>query len=205
VVKSASGGGLASVRSSFRQLAKRILPDSVVQRIRRRRATRDYLKALGYELVERETRLEYLEGQVAARRDGFYERIVKDVLERTELVLQELDRRIEGLSARNGERLNAVEEQLVQLREELGRLRHLSDTAVASSPEVPGSDAASASQGDPAQRAGGAEADPLENAELTLADAKETDPAPPGGGGGRPVAPGNGRLAAAQRAATTAE
>jgi len=121
---------LSPIRDFFRRIVVRILPKSVVNKLRARRARKRYLKALGYELLERETRLDYLEGRVAARRDGFYERIVKDVLERTELILQELDRRIEGVSARTGERLNAVEEQLVQLREEIGRLRQLSDPAL---------------------------------------------------------------------------
>ncbi len=155
-------GKLAPIRSFFRRLAVRVLPESTVDRLRARRARKQYLKALGYELVERETRLEYLEGRVAARRDGFYERIVKDILERTELVMQELDRRIEGLSARSGERLDAVEEQLVQLREELGRLRRLSE------------------------------------AELTDLEARTRE-------ADRPDTSGNGRLAAAEHAATTAE
>jgi len=118
---------LSPIRGVFRRIAVKLLPNSLVNRLRARRARKRYLKALGYELMERETRLDYLEGRVAARRDGFYERIVKDVLERTEIILQELDRRIEGVSARTGERLNAVEEQLVQLREEMGRLRQVSD------------------------------------------------------------------------------
>jgi hypothetical protein len=153
---------LAPIRSFFRRLAVRVLPGPVVDLLRARRARKHYLRALGYELVERETRLEYLEGQVAARRDGFYERIVKDVLERTEIVMQELDRRIEGLSARSGERLNAVEEQLVELREELGHLRRLSEAELAD----------------------------LE------ARTREAD---------RPDTSGNGRVAAAEHAATTAE
>lgn len=155
-------GKLAPIRSFFRRLAVRVLPESTVDRLRARRARKQYLKALGYELVERETRLEYLEGRVAARRDGFYERIVKDILERTELVMQELDRRIEGLSARSGERLDAVEEQLVQLREELGRLRRLSEAE-------------------------------LTDLEARTREADRTDTS------------GNGRLAAAEHAATTAE
>ena len=113
----------APIRAFFRRVAKRLIPRRLVNWYRRRKVTRQYLSALSYELLERETRLDYLEGRVAARRDGFYERMVHDVLERTELVLQELDRRIEGLRARAGQRQDAVEEQLVQLREELALLR----------------------------------------------------------------------------------
>lgn len=90
---------------------------------RRRRATRRYLEALSYELLERETRLDHLEGRIAARRDGFYERIVADVLERTEIILQELDRRIEGLTARTGQRLSGLEDEIAALRKELEGLR----------------------------------------------------------------------------------
>ena len=169
----------AGVRGFVRRGIVRILPRSLVNKLRRRRVMKQYLKALSYELLERETRLDYIEGRVAARRDGFYERIVKDVLERTELILQELDRRIEGLSARSGERMNAVEEQLLQLREEIGRLRqlsepdlrHVSERARAEVPEVPS-----------------AESD----------DQAET------GGGGRDTS-GNGRIRSGAPAATSAE
>jgi hypothetical protein len=177
----ANSGKQAGVRASVRRLAVRVLPRSVVDRIRRRRATKQYLKALGYELVERETRLEYLEGRVAARRDGFYERIVRDVLERTELVLQELDRRIEGLSARSGERLNAVEEQLVQLREELGRLRRLSDEELGRLGPV-----------DQPQEPAGLRPEEAEPAAAPAADPERS-------------ASGNGRIAEPEHAATTAE
>ena len=111
------------VRSFVRRTAVWILPERVVDRYRRRRVTRAYLDALSWELLERETRLDYLEGRVAARRDGFYERIVRDVLERSELILQELDRRIEGLSTRSGQELAAVEEQLSGLRQQVEALR----------------------------------------------------------------------------------
>jgi hypothetical protein len=106
----------------LRKVARTILPDRFVDWYRRKRATRQYLEALSYELLERETRLDHLEGRIAARRDGFYQRIVTDVLERTELILQELDRRIEGLSARTGQRLSSVEEQLTAIRKDLDRL-----------------------------------------------------------------------------------
>jgi hypothetical protein len=112
------------IRWFVRRLGKRVIPQRMVYRYRRRKITKQYLKALSYELMERgETRLGYLEGRVAARRDGFYERIVHEVLERTDIVLQELDRRIEGLRARGGQRQDAVEEQLVQLRQEVALLR----------------------------------------------------------------------------------
>jgi hypothetical protein len=92
------------VRRKLAGIAKRVLPKRFVRWYRRRRALRKYLRALAYEVYERQVRIELddLEGRIAARRDGFYERLVKEVLERTDLILQELDRRIEGLTSRHG-------------------------------------------------------------------------------------------------------
>ena len=138
-------GKTASARSAVRRGVIKVTPKPLVSRRRRKRAMKRYMKALSFELLERETQLDYIEGRVAARRDGFYARMVREVLERTEMILQELDRRIEGVSARGGERMNAIEEQLFQLRDEIGRLRQLSDPelhgvglrARAEVPEVP--------------------------------------------------------------------
>jgi hypothetical protein len=120
----------AATRTLVRWTVLKPVPDRVINKLRRRRATRAYLDALSWELLERETRLDYLEGRVAARRDGFYEHMVKDVLERTEIILQELDRRIEGLTARTGERFQSLEEQVEALRTELARLRVEAETGV---------------------------------------------------------------------------
>jgi len=135
----------APARSAVRRGVIKVTPKPIVTRRRRKRAMKRYMKALSYELLERETQLDYIEGRVAARRDGFYERMVREVLERTEMILQELDRRIEGVSARGGERMNAIEEQLVALREELTHLRRVQEPllrdigarARAEVPEVP--------------------------------------------------------------------
>jgi hypothetical protein len=96
---------------------------------------RQYLRSLGYEIYDRTVRLELedLEGRIAARRDGFYERLVRDVLERTELVLQELDRKIEAASARQGNDLRELRHEVQSLRdlatpEPRGELRPLPST-----------------------------------------------------------------------------
>ena len=106
-------------------MAKRVLPTEFVDWYRRRRATRRYLRTLGYEIYDRQVRmqLEDLEGRIAASRDGFYEQLVKDVVERSDLIIQELDRRIEGLAARHGNELRALRQQVEALRAELGELR----------------------------------------------------------------------------------
>ena len=98
----------------LRDIAKKILPRSFIEWYRRRRAFRQYLGALAIEVYDRGMRLEVedLEGRIAARRDGFYEHLVKDVLERTELVLQQLDRKIEGVSARHGNELRALQQEV---------------------------------------------------------------------------------------------
>ena len=114
---------------SLRNLLKRILPTSWVDRYRRRRALRRYLKDLAYEIYDRTIRLERedltdeLEERIAARRAGFHERLVRDVLERTELVLQELDRKIEGVSARGGRDRRRIEEEVAELRRSVDQLR----------------------------------------------------------------------------------
>ena len=109
------------MRQWLLDIAKAILPDRSIDWYRRKRATRRYLEALGYEIYDRQIRLELedLEGRVAANRAGFTEQIVKDILERTELVLQGLDRRIEGVSARHGQAIEDLRAELEGLRAEL--------------------------------------------------------------------------------------
>ena len=105
----------------LRNIVKRVLPAPALEWYRRRRAVKQYLRSLGYEIYDRTVRLELedVEGRIAARRDGFYERLVHDVLERTELVLQELDRKIEGLNARHGNEIRELRAEVLSLRETL--------------------------------------------------------------------------------------
>ena len=81
------------------------------------------MKGLSVEVLERERRLEHLEGRVAASTRGFYHQIVTDVLERTDIILQELDRRVEGVAARTEESVASLEAELATLREDVQRLR----------------------------------------------------------------------------------
>jgi hypothetical protein len=101
---------------ALRNFLKRVLPPRAVHWIRRRRAARRYLKALSYELVERDTRLDDIDARVAIHSDGFYQRMVREILERTDVVLHELNRRIEGQGARHDERLLVVEAEMAALR-----------------------------------------------------------------------------------------
>jgi hypothetical protein len=108
----------------LRDIAKKILPKPVLEWYRRRRAVRQYLRSLGYEIYDRTVRLELedVEGRIAARRDGFYERLVQDVLERTELILQELDRRIEALTARHGNEIRELRSEVRAIRESMSAI-----------------------------------------------------------------------------------
>lgn len=107
----------------MRDFLKRVLPRPIVNWIRRRLAVRRYLRAISFELLARDTRLDDLEAQIAARRDGFYDRLVLDVLDRTDLVLKEIDRKVEGVNARHTERLAELEAQLRELAAAVERLR----------------------------------------------------------------------------------
>jgi len=88
---------------------------------------RIYLRELSYEVYDRTIRieLEETEERIAARREGFYGRLVQDVLERTDVVLQQLDRRIEGVSTRHGGDIRELREELAALRSELEELRRV--------------------------------------------------------------------------------
>ncbi len=114
------------MRQFLLNIAKRVLPDPFVDWYRRRRAMRRYLRDIGYELYDRQVRLdlEDLEGRIAARRHGFTEQLTKDILERTDLILQELDRRIQGVEARHGNELRRLREEVEALQDELGHLRN---------------------------------------------------------------------------------
>jgi len=107
----------------FRKFVIKLLPYRLVEWYRRKRSIRRYMKGLSVEVLERERRLEHLEGRVAASQRGFYAQIVKDLLERTDIILQELDRRVEGTAARTEESVASLEAELAALREDVQRLR----------------------------------------------------------------------------------
>src|SRR5919201_6441017 len=85
-------------------------------RVRRRRALRRYLEQLSQDLAERESQLDRLEERVASEREGFHDRLVRDVLARAEILLNELDRRIDQLDAQTRAELADVERRLEELR-----------------------------------------------------------------------------------------
>jgi hypothetical protein len=103
---------------SLREIGKKVLPSGVVDSYRRRRAVRRYLRSLGYELHDRHSKmeLEELEGRILVRRPDITERLAKDILTRTDLLMQELDRQVEAIRARHGTELHELREQVAQLR-----------------------------------------------------------------------------------------
>ncbi len=109
----------------IRDLVKKALPPKYLAAYRRRRLLRQYLRALGWELYERQTTLgwsqEEIEEKIAARHDGFYQRMVREVLERTDLVLQGLDRKIEGVGTRHENELRALRDEVAALRAMMDR------------------------------------------------------------------------------------
>ena len=113
------------MRETAANLVKRVMPASFAHWYRRQRAGYRYVQSLGEELTDRNTRLdmEHLDQRVVTDRMGFYERLAKEVLERTEVVLQELDRKIEGVAARQGAEIRSLRAEVEALRAELEQAR----------------------------------------------------------------------------------
>jgi hypothetical protein len=113
------------VRRSVASFAKKVLPEDAIDRYRRRRALRRYLRSLSYEIYDRQQKLrvEELEGTILARRPDITERLMKDLLDRMDLLLQQLHRQVEGLSARHGSQIDELRTDVDQLRSTLHDLQ----------------------------------------------------------------------------------
>lgn len=123
--------------SALRNLAKKVLPAWAIERYRRRRTLQRYLKSLSHELYDRQAKLdvEQLEGAILARRPDLTDRMLKDILERTDIVLKEFDRQIEGLRARHGNELRVLREEMAAVRTSLAELEQQLDRAGARAPD----------------------------------------------------------------------
>jgi hypothetical protein len=127
----------------FREFLKKTLPFPIVNWLRRWLGTARYLRFMSYEVSRRQSRLETgssletLESRLAARRDGFYQQMVKEVVERTDLVLHQLDRKVEGQGARHAERLAVLEDEISQLRVAVDELRTLLESTALPPSERP--------------------------------------------------------------------
>jgi hypothetical protein len=123
--------------ASFRELVKRTLPTPALEAYRRRRALRRYFRSLAYEIHDRNRTyaLEELEGQLLARRPDLTRRLMNDLLLRTDLLVQELDRQIEAVRARHGSQLEELSREVAALRASVEALRtETRDRAPAESP-----------------------------------------------------------------------
>jgi hypothetical protein len=119
----------------LRQLAKRVLPENLIEAYRRRRAARRYLRTLGAEvrLRNQQMQVEELEGKILAKRPEITDRLVKDVLERVDLVVQQLDRQLEAIRARHGNELRSLRDEVEALKASVAALA----PAAATEPEQP--------------------------------------------------------------------
>lgn len=101
---------------SGRDAVKRALPAPLVAWIARRRALRRYLRAVSYEMLERESRLEDVEGRATARLEGFEQRTIEAIMARNDVILEELARRVEAQEARHARRVHDLDRQIAELR-----------------------------------------------------------------------------------------
>ena len=111
-------------------VGKKLLPESAIDAYRRRRALRRYLRSLSFEIYDSQVKrhVEELEDAVLTRRPDITEKLMKDLLDRTDLLLQQLHRQIEGLQARHGGELRELRQESERLRSALDELQaRLSD------------------------------------------------------------------------------
>lgn len=111
---------------SLREFAKQTLPDPAVNWIRRWMATIRYVRFMSQNVFWLKSRLEpgssagTVETPMA---DPFYQLIVREVLERTDVVLQQLDQKIEAQGLRHRGRLESLEGEIARLRLAVDELR----------------------------------------------------------------------------------
>jgi hypothetical protein len=116
----------------LRDFLKDVLPPNALNWLRKswvRRwiLTARYIRSLSYELYARRTRLESgqledLEARLVGPQGGLYRQIVKEVVERSDLLRKQLDRKLEGQGARHGERLVELENEMRRLRQAVNQL-----------------------------------------------------------------------------------
>jgi hypothetical protein len=113
--------------SWLRSSLKDILPPSALNWLRRWVLTGRYVRSLSHELYARRKgvesgQLEDLEARLVGPGGGLYRQMVREVVERSDLLMKQLDRKLEGQGARHGERLAALEAEVAGLRESVDRL-----------------------------------------------------------------------------------
>ncbi|HEX2090323.1 MAG TPA: hypothetical protein VHI54_10425 [Actinomycetota bacterium] len=109
----------------FKNLLKNLLPERYIESYRRRRAVRAYMRSLSHEIYDRQKqlRIEELEGKILARRPSLTHRLMKDLLDRMDVVMEGFHRQLEGLRARHGTELRELREEVQNLRASVEALR----------------------------------------------------------------------------------
>jgi uncharacterized membrane protein YccC len=127
--------------SGARDFGKRVLPSGAIEQFRRLRSLLRYLRTLSYEVYDRQKtyHVEELEGELIARRPDITERMMKDLLERTDILLQELHRQVEALRARQGSDLREVRARVEELANQVQKLRSDLQAVRGEPTTVPGS------------------------------------------------------------------
>ncbi len=109
----------------LKDLLKKLLPERYIESYRRRRAVRAYMKSLSHEIYDRQKqlRIEELEGKILARRPSLTHRLMKDLLDRMDVVMEGFHRQLEGMRARHGSELRELREEVEQLKASMEALR----------------------------------------------------------------------------------
>lgn len=104
---------------------KKFLPEHYIESYRRRRAVRAYMRSLSHEIYDRQKqlRIEELEGKILARRPSLTHRLMKDLLERMDVVMEGFHRQLEGMRARHGTELRELRAEVEDLRAAVDALR----------------------------------------------------------------------------------
>ena len=110
---------------AIKNFLKKFLPERHIESYRRRRAVRAYMRSLSHEIYDRQKqlRIEELEGKILARRPSLTHRLMKDLLERMDVVMEGFHRQLEGMRARQGSELRALREEVDSLRAAVEALR----------------------------------------------------------------------------------
>lgn len=110
---------------AIKNLLKKFLPEQYIEAYRRRRAVRAYMRSLSHEIYDRQKqlRIEELEGKILARRPSLTHRLMKDLLERMDVVMEGFHRQLEGMRARQGSELRELREDVESLRATVEALR----------------------------------------------------------------------------------
>jgi hypothetical protein len=110
---------------AIKNFLKKLLPEHYIESYRRRRAVRVYMRSLSHEIYDRQKqlRIEELEGKILARRPSLTHRLMKDLLERMDVVMEGFHRQLEGMRARHGTELRELRAEVEGLRAAVDALR----------------------------------------------------------------------------------